>query len=73
MGDGNRRRQCRQGGGPPALPEGQRPLKQVMAELEASYIRRVLEENGGDVDKTADCLQVSRSGLYKKLKAAGPD
>jgi len=58
---------------PPALPEGQRPLKQVMAELEASYIRRVLEKNGGDVDKTADCLQVSRSGLYKKLKAAGPD
>lgn len=39
-----------------------------MAELEDAYIRQVLEQNGGEIEKTAACLQVSRSGLYKKLK-----
>lgn len=53
---------------PLAVPDGGRPLKQVMAELEDAYIRRVLEQNGGEIEKTAACLQVSRSGLYKKLK-----
>lgn len=50
------------------LPTAQRPLKQVMAELEEAYIRQALEQNGGDVDRTAAVLQVSRSGLYKKIK-----
>ena len=53
---------------PLAAPDGGRPLKQVMAELEDAYIRQVLEQNGGEIEKTAACLQVSRSGLYKKLK-----
>lgn len=50
------------------LPTAQRPLKQVMAELEEAYIQQALEQNGGDVDRTAAVLQVSRSGLYKKIK-----
>ena len=50
------------------LPTAQRPLKQVMAELEEAYIRQALEQNDGDVDRTAAVLQVSRSGLYKKIK-----
>ena len=46
----------------------QRPLKQMLLETESHYIRQVLEQNGGDVDKTAAVLQISRSGLYKKLQ-----
>ena len=54
------------------LPQEPRPLKEVMAELENTYIRQVLEHNHGDVEKTAACLQVSRSGLYKKIKNLHP-
>ena len=54
----------------PALPAGQKPLKTVMEKLESEYIQQVLAENNGDVDRAAACLQVSRSGLYKKLKSA---
>ena len=50
------------------FPSLQRPLKQVLLETESHYIRQVLEQNGGDVDKTAAILQISRSGLYKKLQ-----
>lgn len=46
----------------------QRPLKQMLLETESHYIRQVLEQNGGNVDKTAAVLQISRSGLYKKLQ-----
>ena len=50
------------------VPVEQRPLKEVMSELEHAYIQQVLRQNGGDVDQTAACLRISRSGLYKKIK-----
>lgn len=52
----------------PQVPEETRPLKQVMEALESSYIRQAVAQNDGDVDRTAALLQISRSGLYKKLK-----
>lgn len=51
-----------------SFPEEPRPLKETMAELENAYIRQVLKLNHGNVEKTASCLQISRSGLYKKIK-----
>ena len=60
----------RSGGRAVELPDQIRPLKTVMEELEDAYIQQVLEQNGGDVEQTAACLQMSRSGLYKKLKRA---
>ena len=51
-----------------ALPKEIRPLKEVLSKLESSYIQYALNENGGNVERTAESLQISRSGLYKKLQ-----
>jgi len=43
-------------------------LKDALAEFERNYILQVYKECGGNVMKTAQKLQIDRSGLYKKLK-----
>ena len=40
---------------------------QSLAELEEQHIKRVLKQCGGDKNKTARTLGISRSTLYKKL------
>jgi two-component system nitrogen regulation response regulator NtrX len=38
---------------------------------ERQYIERKLRENGGNVSKTAQALQLERSHLYRKMKSYG--
>jgi len=42
-------------------------LKEAMNRFERRYILETLDHFGGDIQKTADHLDVSRSGLYKKI------
>jgi DNA-binding NtrC family response regulator len=39
-----------------------------MQEVEATHISTVLEQMGGDIDKTARSLNISRATLYRRLK-----
>ena len=43
------------------------PLKEAMGDFERQYIMKALDYFNGDIQKTADRLNVSRSGLYKKI------
>lgn len=52
----------------PGFPKETLPLRQVMEDLEARYLRQSVAKNDGDVDQTALELGISRSGLYKKLQ-----
>jgi two-component system response regulator HydG len=47
---------------------GDRPTLQ---ELKRRYIQRVLEENGGNVSRTASILGVDRRSLYRMLQRYG--
>ncbi len=47
------------------------PLREARARFEASYIRRVLISNGGNVSATARALGMSRFMVQKKLKEYG--
>ena len=40
-----------------------------LAEMQRRYMQRVIEEEGGNVDRAAKRLGVPRSSLYKKIKA----
>ena len=58
----------------PALPVPQVPpelttLKEIMAFYEKKTILDALEKNHGNVTRTADMLQIHRTGLYRKLRA----
>jgi two-component system nitrogen regulation response regulator NtrX len=44
-------------------------LKEARDEFEKSYIERKLQENGGNVTRTAEALGLERSNLHRKLKA----
>jgi DNA-binding NtrC family response regulator len=48
-------------------------LREMVATAEREIILRALEENGGQVSKTATELQVERSHLYKKMRSLGID
>lgn len=59
-----------------ALPAGEDPFQAGSFEdfknrSEALFIRRKLEENGGNVKRTAERLGMQRSHLYKKLDRYG--
>ena len=43
------------------------PLKDVVSDFEKQYIKSVLDSFGGDVSETARQLEISVSGLYKKI------
>ena len=55
----------------PRLPDEEKisitTLKAAMNEFERDYIMKALDYFKGDIQKTADLLDVSRSGLYKKI------
>ncbi len=44
------------------------PLKEWTREAEKKYINQLLDQNGGNVQKVADLLQVHRSLIYRKIK-----
>lgn len=46
---------------------GERPLKEVMNDIEKQIIKRILQETGGNRSKAADRLGISRRALHYKL------
>ena len=46
-------------------------LQEVRQEAERRYILKRLEENGGNITRTAEVLGLERSNLYKKMRALG--
>lgn len=49
-------------------PNEPRPANKDLRRLEAEYIKSTIEHNGGDINKTAEELAISRATLYRKLK-----
>lgn len=49
------------------VTENFKPLKERMSEIELEYIKRALEANENNVQKTAELLGVNRSLIYRKL------
>jgi transcriptional regulator with PAS, ATPase and Fis domain len=43
-------------------------IQQSVQDVEEAHIRTVLDRLGGDVDKAAKCLNISRATLYRRLK-----
>jgi transcriptional regulator with PAS, ATPase and Fis domain len=43
------------------------PDQSSMQEVEENHIRSVLEQTGGDINKTAEKLKISRATLYRRL------
>ena len=46
-------------------------LHQARAAYERDYILKKLDENHGNVSRTADALGLERSHMYRKMKALG--
>jgi DNA-binding NtrC family response regulator len=49
------------------LPHHLQPLKDFLHEQEVAYLNRILAQNGGDKEKTAQLLGISIATLYRKL------
>jgi len=47
------------------------PKRLTLAQVEGEYIRHALEEFGGDIQRTADSLGISRKSLWEKRKKYG--
>ena len=47
---------------------GQKPLQEIMEELELQLLKATLEKTGGNKQGAASLLGISRPGLYKKLQ-----
>ena len=59
--------------GPPELP-GElfaQDFKSARSEFERLYLKRKLDEFGGNISQTAEAIGLERSHLHKKLKALG--
>ena len=50
---------------------GLETLVEFRAATEREFIRRKIEENGGNIKRTAERVQIQRSNLYKKLERYG--
>lgn len=46
-------------------------LEAFRAATEREFIRRKIEENGGNIKRTAETIKIQRSNLYKKLERYG--
>ncbi|MEE2886011.1 MAG: sigma-54 dependent transcriptional regulator [Planctomycetota bacterium] len=46
-------------------------LEEFRAATEREFIRRKIEENGGNIKRTAETIKIQRSNLYKKLERYG--
>ncbi len=53
------------------LDAGDETLRRARASFEKDFIVRVLNENGGNISKTAQKIGVERSHLHKKMKSYG--
>jgi transcriptional regulator with PAS, ATPase and Fis domain len=47
---------------------GQKPLQEIMEQLEQQLIKATLDKTGGNKQSAASLLGISRPGLYKKLQ-----
>jgi two-component system nitrogen regulation response regulator NtrX len=54
-----------------SAPGGFSTLQEARAAYERDYILRTLEENQGNVSRTAEVLGLERSHLYRKMKSLG--
>ena len=54
-----------------AVSGGFSNLQEARAAYERDYILRKLEENHGNVSRTAEVLGLERSHLYRKMKSLG--
>ena len=59
------------GAAPRAAAGGFSSLQEARAAYERDYILRKLEENQGNVSRTAEVLGLERSHLYRKMKSLG--
>ena len=57
--------------GQPARSSGFTTLQEARTAYERDYILRKLEENQGNVSRTAEVLGLERSHLYRKMKTLG--
>jgi len=46
-------------------------LEEFRASTEREFIRRKIEENNGNIKRTAERIKIQRSNLYKKLERYG--
>ena len=60
------RRSSRSGG---SFAHANQSLKEARKSYEREYILQKLEENGGNVTRTARALGIERSSLYRKLSS----
>ena len=58
-------------GGPRTLPREFPSLHQARAAYERDYILKKLDENHGNISRTAEILGLERSHLYRKMKTLG--
>jgi two-component system nitrogen regulation response regulator NtrX len=58
-------------GGPRSLPREFSTLHQARAAYERDYILKKMDENHGNISRTAEVLGLERSHLYRKMKALG--
>jgi two-component system, NtrC family, nitrogen regulation response regulator NtrX len=63
----------RDGGGRPAVALEANTLREAREEFEKEFILQKLEENGWNVSRTADAIELERSNLYRKMKSYGID
>ncbi len=49
-------------------PSGARSLSEARTAFDREYILKKLEENGGNISRTAESLGIERSHLYRKLR-----
>ncbi len=59
------------GGGVVLIRSQAATLRDARADFEREFITQKLKENGGNVSRTADAINVERSNLHRKIKALG--
>ena len=59
--------------GEPLKPESISPLQAVLEAAEKLHIQRALSHTQGNINKTADTLDISRKTLWEKMKRLGID
>ncbi len=59
----------KENGGSPEDPSEARSLSEARLAFDRDYILKKLEENSGNISRTADALGIERSHLYRKLKS----
>ncbi|MCY3020997.1 MAG: sigma-54 dependent transcriptional regulator [Planctomycetota bacterium] len=55
----------------PEPPDGFRPLREIAADAERDYIKRVLASTGGNKTRAAVLLGISRKNLWEKMRDLG--